>query len=280
MILIQLRHCNIILLICFFTLLHFNSAYTQAAFEPVGADIGGMARTSVAVKNVWAAFNNPANLSDIEKIAAAVNYENRFLVREMGISSITTILPTGYGVFGLAFNQIGSNLYSQSFVGLAYGRDFGERLRAGVRLNALHTRLSEDYGSRTDISFAAGFNVNLTKELTIAAMLANPLHKIMVKGSDEYLPAIYRLGLHYKIEKNLFITAEAEKDMRYKPSIRTGIEYKLKEFAAVRAGISTNPLNHAFGFGFNFGSFTFDISAVRHEVLGYSPQASLIWIAK
>jgi hypothetical protein len=73
---------------------------------------------------------------------------------------------------------------------------------------------------------------------------------------------------------------EAEKDMRYKPSFRIGVEYRYKEIASVRAGIGTNPLNHAFGFGFNFGSFLFDIAAVRHEVLGYSPQASIIWVSK
>lgn len=256
-------------------------AWGQTAYFPVGAGSGGMAGTSAAIKNDWAAFNNPANLYAIEQFTAGVNYENRFLVRELGISSLTAVLPTEYGVFGLAFNQFGSNLYSQSFLGLAYGRSFGKRIHAGVRLDALHTRLAEEYGRRTNVSFALGFSANLTNDLTLAGVLFNPLLRIKsAKDFDEYLPAIYRAGLCYRVEKNLNITVEAEKDMRYKPVLRAGIEYRVKEIATVRAGIGTNPVNHAFGFGFNFGNFIFDIAAVRHEVLGYSPQASVIWVSK
>lgn len=268
------------LFLCFFLLMQGGSIYAQEAYSPVGASAGGMAGASTAIGNIWATFNNPANLSGIENLSAGVNYENRFRIREMGLGSITAVLPTDYGVFGLAFNQSGSNLYSQSFLGLAYGRSFGERFRAGVRLDALYTHLAEGYGRRTDISFALGVAMDLTKEFVIAAMLSNPMRVKIAKDFDERLPAIYRLGLAYKIEKNLTLTVEAEKDIRYKPSVRTGIEYRVKEIASIRAGIGTNPLNHAFGFGFNFGSFTFDIAAIRHEVLGYSPQASVIWSAK
>lgn len=253
----------------------------QTAYLPVGAGSGGMAGASAAIKNNWAAFNNPANLYSIEKFTAGVNYENRFLIRELGISSLTAALPTGYGVFGLAYNQFGSKLYSQSFFGLAYGRSFGKRIHAGVRLDALHTRLAEDYGRRTNVSFALGFSANLTSDLTMGGVVFNPLLRMKsAKDFNENLPAIYRAGLCYRVEKNLDITVEAEKDMRYKPVLRAGIEYRVKEIATVRAGIGTNPMNHAFGFGFNFGSFIFDIATVRHEVLGYSPQASVIWVSK
>ena len=268
-------------IVCLFILNWANTnVYAQIANLPTGAQTAGMAGASVAYENMWATFNNPAMLARIESIHAGVNYENRFLVRELGISSISAVLPTQPGVFGLAFSQFGSNLYSQSFLGLAFGRSFGERLQAGVRLDARHTRLAEDYGKRTDLSFALGFGANLTSDLVLAAALFNPVRIKAAQDFDEYLPSIYRAGLAYRIENNLTITVEAEKDMRYKPSFRAGVEYRYKEIASVRAGIGTNPLNHAFGFGFNFGSFLFDIAAVRHEVLGYSPQASIIWVSK
>lgn len=257
-----------------------TNLFSQIANLPTGAQTAGMAGASVAYENMWAAFNNPAMLARMESIHAGVNYENRFLFRELGISSITAVLPTQPGVLGLAFSQFGSTLYSQSFLGIAFGRNFGERLQAGIRLDARHTRLAEDYGQRTDLSFALGFGANLTSELVLAAVLFNPVRIKAAQDFDEYLPSIYRAGLAYRIENNLIITVEAEKDMRYKPLFRAGLEYRYKEIASVRAGIGTNPLNHAFGFGFNFGSFLFDIAAVRHEVLGYSPQASVIWVSK
>ena len=271
-----------LLIICILQLNFYYSknSHAQAAHFPTGAANAGMAGVSVTSENLWATFNNPAMLARIGQVQAGVNYENRFLVRDLGISSISAVLPTRPGVFGLAFNQFGTNLYNQSFLGLAYGRSFGERFQAGVRLDARHTRLAEHYGQRTDLSFALGFGANLTNDLTLAAALFNPIRIKAANDFDEKLPAIYRVGLAYRIENNLIVTVEAEKDIRYKPSLRTGVQYKYKEIAALRAGIGTNPLNHSFGFGFNFGSFIFDIAAVRHEVLGYSPQASLIWISK
>lgn len=268
------------LLVTTFLLIISNPGYSQAANFPTGASNAGKGGTSVTGSDIWTTFNNPAMLAHISNPGAGVNYENRFLVRELGISSISAVLPSRPGVFGLAFNQFGSNLYSQSFAGLSFGRSFGEKFQAGVRLDARHTRLAEDYGRRTDLSFAVGLGAILTNDLVLAAALFNPLKIKSAKDFDESLPAIYRAGLAYKVERNLTITVEAEKDIRYKPSFRAGVEYIFKEVAAVRAGLGTNPLTHAFGFGFNFGSFIFDIAAVRHEVLGYSPQASVIWISK
>jgi len=271
---------NLLLLACVSFLCEPNAGLAQAANFPTGAGVAGMAGTSVTRGDAWASFNNPAMLAQLENFSAGVNYENRFLMRELGISSISAVLPARPGAFGLAYNQFGSNLYSQSFLGLGYGRNFAERFRAGVRLDAMHTRLAEDYGQRTTLSFALGFGANLSKDLELAAALFNPLRIKAASDFDEHLPAIYRIGLLYHIENNLSISAEAEKDIRHKPTLRTGLEYRFKNISVLRVGIGTNPLNHSFGFGFRFTDFTFDIAAVRHEVLGYSPQASLIWTGK
>ncbi|MBE0660869.1 MAG: hypothetical protein IH597_00225 [Bacteroidales bacterium] len=270
----------ILLAVAFFLFGGNHRLFAQASNFPTGARSAGMAGASVASSDVWATFNNPAMLAQINEIQAGLNYENRFMVRELGISSLSAILPVNAGAFGLAFNQFGSNLYSQSFLGVSYGRKFTDRFQAGVRLDARHTRLAEDYGRRTNVSFAIGFAANLTDDLVLGAALFNPVRIKSAGDFDEYLPAIYRAGLAYRIENNFTITVETEKDVRYKPSFRAGIEYRFKEIASVRAGIGANPLNHAFGFGFHFRNFVFDIAALRHEVLGYSPQASIIWIAK
>jgi len=270
--------CKVIATIGFFSI--SIQIFAQAANFPTGAAVSGTGGASVARSDIWATFNNPAMLANIPGVGAGVNYENRFIVKELAISSISAVLPTNHGVFGLAFNRFGSNLYSQSFAGLSFGRSFGERFRAGVRLDVHHTRLAEDYGKRTDLSFAVGLGADLTSNLLVAATLFNPVKVKSAIDFNESLPAIYRLGLAYRIENNLKIMVEAEKDIRYKPSFRTGVEYVFKDLASLRAGLGTNPLMHSFGFGFNFGNFIFDIAAVRHEVLGYSPQASVIWFSK
>jgi hypothetical protein len=48
----------------------------------------------------------------------------------------------------------------------------------------------------------------------------------------------------------------------------------------VRGGISTNPGIYSFGFGVDYKKLRVDFSSSVHNVLGYSPQISLIYTFK
>ncbi|MDP2422734.1 MAG: hypothetical protein U1C46_03440 [Bacteroidales bacterium] len=263
-------------------LLIFISSFVhaQTANNPTGSRSAALGGSSVALSDVWASFNNPAQLAEIPGLSFGLNYENRFLIKELGFNSITAVLPVHPGAFGIAVRQFGDQFYNETFAGLAFGRNFGERFNAGIRLDAYHTRLAENYGSRTTVSFASGFSAQITSDLLFAAALFNPLRIKSAQDFDETLPSVYRAGLAYILDDNLLITLEAEKDSRYKPSIRSGVEYKINTIAAIRGGLATNPALFSFGFGLFLGNFSLDISTVKHEVLGYSPNVAIIWQSK
>jgi hypothetical protein len=42
-------------------------------------------------------------------------------------------------------------------------------------------------------------------------------------------------------------------------------------------GLLSNPATFTFGFGLEFGNLQFDIASSYHLVLGYSPQASVVY---
>jgi hypothetical protein len=82
------------------------------------------------------------------------------------------------------------------------------------------------------------------------------------------------------------VAVETEKDLRYKPLIRAGIEYAIIEQFIVRIGYSTLPSTsgsqnfnisslYSFGMGLFLKKFEIDISSSIHQTLGWSPQVSL-----
>jgi hypothetical protein len=152
----------------------------------------------------------------------------------------------------------------------------------------LHTKIAEDYGSSDVFTFELGVLSHLSDNFTIACHVFNPIGVKLNKDSDEKLPVIIKLGASYNISNKLLIALETEKDLEFKPLIRGGIEYQIIEQAIVRIGYSTLPSTsgsdnfsiasvYTFGFGLNLTKYIINISSSVHQVLGWSPQVSMIY---
>jgi len=256
--------------------------------SPIGSRSAALGNASVTLNDFWSVHNNQAGLGSFENIAVGFYYENRYFVKELSLKSGAFILPTKSGVFGLSYNHFGYSMYNESKVGLAYGRSFGKHFSAGVQLDYLHTKIAEDYGSKNTFTFELGVLSNLTENFTIACHVFNPIGVKLNKDADEKIPVIIKLGASYNISDKLLIALETEKDLEYKPLIRGGIEYQIIEQAIVRIGYSTLPSTsgsdsfsiasvYTFGFGLSLKKFVVDISCSVHQVLGWSPQVSMIY---
>jgi len=272
-----------------FMLLLFVGPISATDFNnPIGSRSAALGNASVTLCDFWSVHNNQAGLASFENIAVGFYYENRYLLKELSLKSGAFILPTKSGVFGLSYNHFGYSLYNESKLGLAYGRSFGKYFSAGIQLDYLHTKIAEDYGSKSTFTFEIGIRSNLSEKLTIACHVFNPIGAKISKDLDEKIPVIIKLGASYAISEKLLIAIEIEKDLEYKPLIRGGIEYKIIEQAFVRIGYSTLPSTsgsdsfsiasvYSFGFGLNFKKLAIDVSSTVHQVLGWSPQVSMIY---
>jgi hypothetical protein len=265
-------------IICVFCLFSNPGLFAGGEVYPTGSRQAGMGRISVALTDFWSVQNNQAGISLIDKVGAGIYYENRFFVNELSTKSAAVIIPTGIGVLGLTFNHFGYELYSDMKIGLVYARSFGQYFRIGLQLDYLITTLGDDYGSKSTATFELGIQSDVTKTLTIGAWVYNPIRVNLAEYDNEKIPAIFRLGLGWQISKSFFVSLEAEKSTAFNPIlIRGGLEYGLKELFFFRGGFSTREEIFSMGFGINVKFMRFDISAVMHQTLGFSPQASLIF---
>lgn len=273
------KYC-LALLLCLFLFLIFPSVnlYSGNDHLPVGSRQAGMGRTSVTLTDFWSCQNNQAGIALIDKINAGIYYESRFSLSELSSKSIGVVVPTGIGVLGVTFNHFGYELYSDIKIGLVYARSFSPYFRFGLQLDYLLTTFGDNYGNKSNITFELGIQSDITESLTIGVWVFNPVQVKFTDYNNEKIPAVFRFGLKWQAAKSLYVCIEAEKNTYMKPLIISGgIEYGLNEKFFFRSGFSTGQEVFSMGFGFRMRFLRFDISAVMHESMGFTPQASLIF---
>lgn len=267
---------GILILLLFFTIV--EQAIAGGDRFPVGSRQAGMGRTSVSITDFWSIQNNQAGIALIDKISAGIYYESRFSLSQLSDKNAAVVVPTGIGVLGLTFNHFGYELYSDMKIGLVYARSFGQYFRMGVQLDYLLTTLGDNYGTKSNVTFEIGIQSDVTKKLTIGAWVYNPIQVKLADYNNEKIPTIFRFGLTWKILDGFIANIEAEKNTNYGPIvIRGGLEYGINDKFFFRGGFSTREEIFSMGFGFNIKFLRFDISAVMHQSLGFSPQSSLIF---
>jgi hypothetical protein len=259
-------------------LLNGVQLYAGGDFPVIGSRQAGMGRSSVALTDFWNLQNNQAGVALIDQFSVAIYYESQFSLNQLSMKSAGFLAPTKFGTLGLTFNYFGYSLYNDMKIGLVYARSFGQYLRIGLQLDYVQTTLGDDYGSKSNVTFEFGLQSVITENITLGAWVYNPMQVKLADYDDEKIPAIFRFGIAWEITAGFIATVEAEKNTYIQPIIiRGGLEYGINEKFFFRGGFSTQKEILSMGFGFNLKPVKFDVSAVMHESLGFSPQATLIF---
>ncbi|MFH1004436.1 MAG: hypothetical protein V1781_02925 [Bacteroidota bacterium] len=241
--------------------------------SPLGARSAAMANASVMFADVWSVQNNQAGLGFMKKISTGVFYETRFMLNELATNAAAVVIPIKSGTFGVSVSNFGCSLYSENKYGLSFGKSFGKIFSAGIQMDYLTTKISNDYENKNILAAEVGIQTKPLKNFTIGAHIFNPTRTRIAIYNDERIPTIIRFGFDYKFSEKVFIAVETEKDIDRKGNIKAGIEYCPITQFYLRAGV-TNNLS-CFGIGVNFKRFQLDISSSFHSVLGISSQVGL-----
>ncbi len=234
-----------------------------------------MGNSAVSLYDFWAISHNQAGLAKLTDITAGFYFENRYLTREMSFGAAAFALPAAGGVLAISTTYFGFAQYHETKTGVAYARSFGSKLSAGVQLNYLFTFIGEGNGHQGILAAEAGMIYEMLPRLYVAAHFFN-FTQSRLPAVDEPVSVVMRLGASYIFSDNLLLSIESEKDIHQEPVFKAGLEYQLIQNVFVRAGLGTHPASNAFGFGVKMGNLTIDLASSYHQVLGYSPQVSLL----
>lgn len=262
------------LIIAFVFLLKSNAAQFE---YPVGARSGALGDASSTFVDIWSAFNNQAGLAYLSSFTAGVNYENRFLLPELGLKSVAFAMPYKGTVFALSASSFGYNLYSENKYGFALAKAFGEKVSAGVQLDYLNMHIAEGYGNAGLFTAEIGLLIKPLKNLVISAHVFNPVRRKIDDYNNERITTIMKCGASYTFSEKLLLAIEVVKDNLQDAQFKAGLEYHIVKEMYLRAGMGTNPSRISFGIGLNLKKLRIDIASSYHPVLGYSPQLSLLY---
>lgn len=237
-----------------------------------------MGRTASLDQGTSALFTNPAGLATAQEFSAIATAQNQFLLPELQSAGLAALLPTKTGNFGIKAAAFGSQAYRENLFSLAYGRQLSQRFRLGAELIYWNNSIPE-YGTQGYLTFALGIQSQLSKQVSVAAYLYNPIRA--ERNDEELTYSVLQLGVAYQPSEQLNIVAEVEKDIDHPANFKAGIEYALNDLIALRLGIGTAPSLFSFGFSIQiFPQIQVDIASSRHEILGFSPGFSLIYTDK
>ncbi len=253
-------------------------AVLLAAAVTAGAQDGNfeaMANASVMQNGLWSVNNNQAGLADLQKFAVGINYQNRFQLAETSTKSVAAALHTRTGNFALSFNRFGYSEYSENSFGLAYARQFGERVSAGLQFDYLNINQPSAYGNNGVFLFEVGLQAKPIDNMQVGVHVFNPTRAKMAEYEDERVNTSFRFGVNYFFSQIVQLAAEVEKTMQTDLRCKVGLEYQLISNLYLRTGFRSKPNEFCFGAGYTFKGLTFDFAFSTHQYLPMSTQVSL-----
>lgn len=269
---------NPTLLCCSVILSFLTQLSAQSSNKPVCARYAGMAGAGTVLSDVWSGFHNQAGLASLSDLSLSVHYENHFFIPENSIKALAAGIPVLKGTLGLNYSLFGYAKYFESRSGLAFGKAFGDRLSAGIQINHLMIHQPAGFGNMNAVVPEGGILAQPVDALFIGFHIFNPAQQHFPQSHEQMIPSVMQIGIGYRIIDNVFLSVEAEKEMKEKQVIRAGFEYEMIRNCNLRLGISTAEISrYAIGLGYATRLIVIDFALAHHKWLGYTPYLTLTY---
>jgi hypothetical protein len=258
------------LLLSFTVAAHGGDPYRPSA----GAGQAGMGYVCIMQNRFWSSFHNQASLAFNNTSSFGINYENRFIIKDLGTSVAGLIIPAGKSSLGIVYSHFGNKDFKRDMTGLACGMRINEKISAGVQVDCFSERTSDEYANFLSVTCEAGVILKPSENVRIGLHVFNPVPNSLRKTT---LPTRLRVGAGVDLNKLLFAGIEAEMSTCSKLNIKTGFEYEAAKKIWMRGGYSTLNNSFSFGLGYLVEIAQIDVGFVTHESLGMSSSVSLIF---
>jgi hypothetical protein len=252
---------------------HIHAQTVRQPLSPFYPAIG------VYSKNLADPFSmiiNPASLGAVERSAAGVYRERRFLLNALNQYTAVAAFTTSSGNFGLQADYFGYANYNETQLGFGYGRSLGSKVDVGVKFNYYNMRIPA-YSSASTFHFEAGVLMHLSEKLHAGFSVFNPVGGQFNKETKEKIASVYRAGFGYEASDKFFITTEIVKEEDKKVAVNAAFQYALVEQLLIKAGINTLNEQPFIGAGLKLGQLRIDFATSYHPQLGLSPAVMLLY---
>ena len=242
----------------------------------MSARANGMGNAFTCLTDEWSVFNNIAGLSHVRKTTAAFSYDA--LPSLISANRMATVLaiPLTIGTAGIGIFRFGDDLYSEQIISTGYSSKIG-LASLGLKINYIQYA-AEGFGTTGVVSASFGGIAQLTPKLSVGAHITNLNQPRISALENEHIPTLLNVGISFAPSDKIFLTTEIEKDLDYKATWKTGVEYKAQKKMYFRTGFNAYPAAGYFGFGFKLKKIIIDYAFRYQPSIGGGHQASIGYV--
>lgn len=241
----------------------------------MGARAEGMGNASSCNGDVWSMTNNIAGLARTQGAAAGFSYHAIPSAPFFNRMAAVFALPVKPGVAGIGVYRFGDDLYNEQVLSAGFANTFG-LASLGVRLNYLQYQ-TQGVGTTSVLTVSFGGIATITPQLLFGAHILNINQPVIDESTEERAPTKLHAAVSFVPSGKLTVTAEVEKDLRYRAMLKAGIEYEAFKKLAFRTGFNLHPEAGYFGLGFKLRKFGLDYALQLNHAFGLTHQATVTY---
>jgi hypothetical protein len=254
-----------LLTICFLAL-----AFSGLSQEPAGNALLTMAGYTPAFADAFSQQGNASVLASLRKRSAGIYSEQRFMIAEWKTVIAAAALPTRSGNFGCCLSYSGTENYAAIHSSLAYARNFGSRIDAGLQFHYSHAAMP-GYTALSGIGYSVSLLFHLNEKFSSGIQFSSPPEQAWQDKTLKKLPEKFGFGLGYKVSELVFLTSEITKEKNAPVNFNAGLHYAFHEKIFFRVAITSATSSWQLGAGIRWKQCRLLIMASVHPVLGATP---------
>lgn len=254
-----------LLTICF-------SALVSASFSQhtAGDPLLSMAGYTPGFADAFSQGSNASILASLRKRTAGIYAEQRFMIAEWKTAIAAAALPTRPGNFGCLLYYSGTENYAAIQTSLAYARNFGSRVDAGLQFHYNHAT-TPGYASSGGLGYSVSVLFHLNDKFSCGIHFSSQPEEGLPDKAVNKLPDKFGFGLGYKISELVFLTTEIIKEKNAPVNFNAGLHYAFHEKIFFRVAITSATSSWQLGAGIRWKQCRLLIMASVHPVLGATP---------
>lgn len=233
---------------------------------------------SVARSDTWTAFHNPAALVQGERFQVALQYENRYIVKELSNELVQFGYTNKYLNVGVAFSYFGFSKYNEMMASAVFSHNF-KRFSIGLAVNYLALYAGAETGYKHTVLPQFGVQVQVHRLVRLGFQTFNPfLQSLSVDGFKNPLPSVYSIGVDYAFYPHFRWSTQVDYRVNQISPVyvQTGFEWQAVEFFLLRLGMYYQKyVVGVLGVDFSYRVFDVGLNAELHPILGVNIMAKI-----
>jgi hypothetical protein len=220
---------------------------------------------------------NQAGLGFIEQSSISIQHSMPFLIKELGLSSITGQFKTGSGAVGIALASRGIRGFRQTSMWLSYGMRLHSHISAGVGIHFWNSTIAEQALFAPGVSVALGLQLRINDQWTLGGSLFHPAGWSAIPMENVQIRSTISAGFTYSFLGAGRFFSEIHIHSLNGISLRNGLEWILKQHTCLRTGVYFRPFTFSGGTSLKFTKWVLEFSFQYRPESGMSPLTALTY---